>query len=208
MRAINLILLLLIASSALTDAQVPAPPQTARQALLEMVLAKSPGAFERHLPEAARNALRHGGDTFQMPVLRELTAFRNGFLNPGQQLETFDSGPLLLTVDEKEANRHVEIGVERDDLMGDLDEIELSYHAYVDGKPELMPVKPSVVLSMGQENDVWKLNEVTVAMHVPLSDPDYLRDVQKSQNPALESVAVASLRTIEAAEISYSASFP
>jgi hypothetical protein len=82
----------------------------------------------------------------------------------------------VLTIDEKEAQRKMEVIVERDDLAGDDDEIELSVHPYVNGKPQPLPVRPRIVLSMEQEKEVWKLNEVTVAMHVPLSDPDFLRD--------------------------------
>src|SRR5258708_22705014 len=61
---------------------------------------------------------------------------------------------------------------------------------------------------MKEEKEIWKLNEVTVAMHVPLSDPDFLKDVQRTQNPGSESSAVASLRTIMTAEIAYSSAFP
>ena len=207
MRPINLFLLL-AAGWAVADAQVQAPPQTARQALLEMLLAKSPGAFEKHLPEAARKFLLQADDASSTPMLRELTSLRSGIVNSGGQLETFDSGSILLTIDEKEAQRKMEVIVERDDLAGDDDEIELSVHPYVNGKPQPLPVRPRIVLFMEQEKEVWKLNEVTVAMHVPLSDPDFLRDLLKTQNPGSESSAVASLRTIMTAEIAYSSAFP
>ena len=36
-------------------------PQTARQALLEMFFSKTPGTFEKHLPQATRAALRKAG---------------------------------------------------------------------------------------------------------------------------------------------------
>jgi len=35
------------------------PPQTARQALIEMFLSKNPENFARHLPDAARQSLIH-----------------------------------------------------------------------------------------------------------------------------------------------------
>lgn len=208
MRTINLVLLLTIAGSALADAQVQAPPQTARQAVLEMLLAKSPDAFERHLPEAVRNSLFRDRDAPQTPFMRELTSFRSGIARSNGQLETFDSGSTLLTIDENEAHHKVEIIVERDDLEGGADEIELSFHSYIDGRPEPLPVRPRIVLSMEQEKEVWKLDEVTVALHVPLSDPDFLKDLQRNQNPALESTAIANLRTLLTAEISYGAAFP
>jgi hypothetical protein len=207
-RPINLILLLAAAGWAVADAQIQAPPQTARQALIEMLLAKSPGTFEKHLPEPARKFLLQGDDTSSTPILRELTSFRNGIVNSSGQLETFDSGSILLTIDEKEAQRKMKVIVERDDLAGVDDEIELSVHSYVNGKPQPLPVRPRIVLSMEQEKEVWKLNEVTVAMHVPLSDPDFLKDLQKTQNPGSESSATASLRTIMTAEIAYSSAFP
>jgi hypothetical protein len=207
-RPINLFLLLAAAGWAVADAQVQAPQQTARQALIEMLLAKSPGVFEKHLPEAARKFLLQGDDTSSTPILREVTSFRSGIVNSGGRLETFDSGPILLTIDEKETQRKMEVIVERDDLASDDDEIELSVHPYVNGKPEPLPIRPRIVLSMKQEKEVWKLNEVTVAMHVPLSDPDFLKDLQKTQNPGSERSVVASLRTIVTAEIAYSSAFP
>ena len=121
MRPINLFLLL-AAGWAVADAQVQAAPQTARQALLERLLAKSPGAFEKHLPEAARKSLLQGDDASSTPILRELTSFRSGIVNSGGQLETFDSGSILLTIDEKEAQRKMEVIVERDALAGNDDE--------------------------------------------------------------------------------------
>jgi len=44
----------------LSAAQQPAP-QTARQALLEMFFSKTPGTFEKHLPQATRTALPKAG---------------------------------------------------------------------------------------------------------------------------------------------------
>jgi len=77
----------------------------------------------------------------------------------------------------------VEIIIERDDLVGDGDEIELSLHPYLEGKPEPLPVIPRLIVSMKREKDVWKLNEVTLAVHVPLSDPDYLRAYRRPRTP-------------------------
>jgi type IV pilus assembly protein PilA len=203
-----LILLLAFAGSDTINAQTQTPPQTARQALLEMLLEKTPAAFEKHLPDAARATLLRGDDTAPMPILRELTSFRTGVAASGGQLDTFDSGPVLLAVEDKNTQHKIEIIVERDDLEGDGEEIELSLHPYHEGNPDPLPVVPRIILSMKQEKEVWKLNEVTVALHVPLSDQDYLKGLQKIQNSGLESSAVGSLRTLNTAEISYSAIYP
>ena len=44
--------------SSLAQTQAP-PPQTARQALIEMFLSKNPDAFTKHLPAVASKALIH-----------------------------------------------------------------------------------------------------------------------------------------------------
>jgi type IV pilus assembly protein PilA len=61
---------------------------------------------------------------------------------------------------------------------------------------------------MKQENEIWKLNEVTLAVHVPLSDPVFLKGLQKMQNDSNESSAVASVRTLFTAETAYAAAYP
>lgn len=208
MRPIYLTILLAVVGSHATIAQAQVPPQTARQAILEMLLDKAPGALEKHLPDAARKALFRGGESEQMPILRELTSFRSGIAASGAQLETFDSGPVLLAFEEKASQHRIEIIVERDDLEGDTDEIELSLHPYLQGQPEPLPVVPRLIVSMKQERDIWILSEMTVALHVPLSDPDYLKGLQKVQDSNFESAATAGLRTLNTAEVTYTSIFP
>ena len=207
-RLFYLSLLLSIAPSHVARAQIQKPAQTARQALLEIVLDRTPGAWEKHVPDAARSVLAHGGDIPQMQIVRELTSFRAGISANGGELETFESGPLLLAIEEKTSQHKVEIVVERDDLAGDADEIELSVRSYSEGQPESLPVVPRIILSMKQEKEVWKLSEITVAVHVPLSDPDYLKGLQKIQNSNFESAATAGLRAINTAQVTYSTAFP
>ena len=51
---------LVVVFAALSALAQPAP-QTARQALLEMFFSKTPGTFEKHLPQATRAALPKAG---------------------------------------------------------------------------------------------------------------------------------------------------
>src|SRR5262249_11406863 len=115
---------------------------------------------------------------------------------------------VLLSLDDRRSQLKVEIIVERDDLVGDSNQIEISVHPYRDGQPEPMPVVPRLILSMNQEKDVWKLSEITLALRVPLSDPEYLKGLQKTQNSSFENSAIAGIRTINTAEVTYSASYP
>ena len=210
MRPICLVLLFALAGIHWAEAQAlsQSPPQTARQALLEMLTGNTPGAFEKHLPEATRKALLNGGDPSTSPILREFSIFSAGLAANRKQVQTFESGPLLVLLEEGNGQHKLEVAVERDDLMGDADEIELSFRSYKEGVPEPLPVVPRLTLSMKQEKDIWKLDEITLALRVPLGDPEFLKGLQKAQNSASESSAVANLRTLNTAEISYAASFP
>ena len=208
MRPIYLTILLAVAAVPTVGAHAQTPPQTARQALLEMLLNNAPGALERHLPDGARKILARGGDSPQMPILRELRLAKAGISANDGTFETFDSGPVLIAADEKRSQHRVEIIVERDDLAGDSDEIELSVHAYAEGQPKSLTVVPRIIISMKQEKEVWTLDEITVALHVPLSDPDYLKGIQKTQDSASESAAASAIRTINTAEVNYGAAYP
>src|SRR5262249_39051789 len=98
----------------------------------------------------------------------------------------------------------VEIAVERDDLSGDEDQIELSLRVYKDGVVDRMPVVPSLVLDMKDEKDIWRLSQITVALHVPLSDPDYVKgiaeDMRKARQQEVEFAAISSLRAMVAGQ--------
>jgi hypothetical protein len=210
MRPIYLILLFALTGIHWTEAQAlsQSPPQTARQALLEMLTGDTPGAFEKHLPEATRKALFNGGDPSTSPILREFSTFSTGLAVNRKHLQTFESGPMLVSLEEDNGKHKMEVVVERDDLMSDADEIELSFRSYKDGVPEPLPVVPRLTFSMKQEKEVWKLNEISVTLRVPLGDAEFLKGLQKSQNNASESSAIGNLRTLNTAEISYAASFP
>ena len=97
----------------------------------------------------------------------------------GANLQTFDSGPTLVSVDQSDkAAEHVEITVERDDLMGDEDQIELALHLTTTGKEQALPFIPRFTFSMKSEADVWRLNEISVTVRVPLADPDFLKTIE------------------------------
>jgi len=52
----------------------------------------------------------------------------------GQQLQTFEAGPTLVMVEDPEVHSKFEITVERDDLRGDEDQIDLSFQASKNGE--------------------------------------------------------------------------
>jgi len=191
--------------------QPAAPPQSPRQALLEMFMATSPNHLEKHLPQAAKKAfhqLQLGGDTLILSEISGLSAHAKA----GGGLEVMETGPILLTVEEPGSREKFEVVVERDDLVGDEDEIDLSFHMYKNGQQQTLPVLPRLSFVMKTESDVWRLKEIVFSARVPLSDPDFLKDVVKDfkekQRSRNDAQASWSIRVIGHAEHQYRSSHP
>src|SRR5207248_2726160 len=157
----------------------PQPPQNARQALLEMFFSKTPVTFEKHLPEATRAALRNA-DGQGLLLLQQLSLMTSQLNSQGQQLQTFEAGPTLLAVEDSRTNSKFDVTVERDDLRGEADEIELSFHAYKDGQPQASFVSPHLTFLMKQQTGIWRMHEITVAIHMALDNPEFLKEMMKN----------------------------
>ncbi len=212
MRNICFVLLVALAASFSSQAQrqtPPPPPQTARQALIEMFLSKSPDAFVKHLPRVTSQALIRKGENLQTSVVQKISMIGQQLTAQGRT-ETFDVGPTLLVSEQDEGKEKVktEVIVEHDYLMGETDEIEVSIHVYRDGEPEFLPVVPRLIFSMTQEKEIWRLTEATLAAHVPLTDPDYLKGVRKKEDEADENMASARVSMIALAEAGYASQHP
>lgn len=215
-------------------ASAQATPQTARQALLEMFFSKTPGTFEKHLPQATRAALRKAEPASGASMLAGFSAITTQLSARGQQLQTFEAGPTLLLIEDPLAHSKFEITVERDDLRGDEDEIELAFHGSKNGETQTAGAKFRLTLTMKQEAGSWRLNGISAAVGVSLSDPDFLKAMTKNMKPAMtgvgtavpsssapqvmnlaaasiaanEAAAVAAVRMLNTSEITYAASFP
>jgi len=203
-------------------------PQTARQALVEMFFSKTPGTFEKHLPQVIREALRKAGTAPGTSLIEWLSAMTSQLSARGQQLQTFEAGPTLISIEDPGAHTKFEITVERDDLQADEDEIELSFHGYKDGEAQIPGTKFRFTFSMKQEAGSWRLQDVTVAVRVSLTNPAFLKamttdlkaistgssEISVSAPPAMavtnavnEGWAIGALRTLNTAEVTYAATF-
>ena len=204
-----------------------APPQNARQALLEMLFGK-PGSFEKHLPKATIAALREasGNGPSMLDQFSMLSALAKA---PNSHLQTFEAGSTLLTFSDDRTQSKFEVTVENDDLRSDEDEIQLAFQASKEGQPVATPVMPTLTLLMKQESGIWKLNTISVIIRVPLADPEFLKAmatmskqratgmgaVAPSSSGASagqvrpnEASAVVSLRSIVTAEATYASTYP
>lgn len=184
------------------------PPQSARQALIEMFLGKREDDFAKHLPQAARQALIHKGDSQETFILFRIAAIGHQIGSHGEHLEVFDEGGTLLVTEQNAGHEKFEVLVERDSPLGDAEEIELSIQYYKDGQLQTLPVVPRLTFTFKQEAEIWRLTEVTAAAHVPLTDPDYLKGLRKQQDEANESAAQNRINTIAAAERAYANQHP
>lgn len=171
-----------IVYAAASAAQLAAPPQTARQALLEMFFSKDHGTLVKHLPKVTLEALEKAG---ALTALQQYSAMTGQMEvhSQSQHLETFETGSKLMTWDDSKTGQKIEIRVESDTLQGDHDDIALSFKTYKDGQPQHTTFMPQVVFSMKQEDNVWRLNEITVAIHLPLTDPDLLKAITDKMKP-------------------------
>lgn len=189
-------------------AQTTSPPQqSARQALIEMFLSKNPADFAKHLPDAARQALIHKSETPDTSIVLRIASLGRTLTGQGEHIETFDVGPNIL-VSEQPDHERFEVAVEHDSLMGEQNEIELSIHIYKNGQEQSIPVVPRLIFTLTQEGEIWRLTEVTVAAHIPLTDPDYLKGLRKQQDEANENAAQMRVNMIVATQPGYAVQHP
>jgi hypothetical protein len=183
------------------------PPQSARQALLEMLFGKGEDDFQKHLPDDARKTLIRKGETPETSTILRISTMSRQMLSQGKKVETFETGPIFLSSEMSEHER-VECAVERDSLMGEADEIQISVHYYKDQELQPLPIVPDLVFTLKQEKEIWRLTEITAAAHIPLTDPDYLKGLRKQQDEETESQARNRIIAIASGETGYLGKHP
>ena len=97
MRQVLCALALTLAATSLTaqTLQTP-PPQSARQALIEMFLGKGENDLAKHLPDITRKALIHKDESPESSIVLRIAAAGRSMAAQGRTVETFDTGPNIL----------------------------------------------------------------------------------------------------------------
>src|SRR5712691_183241 len=139
MRPLSVVALaLLLSVSSFVKAQTVAssqtlPPQTARQALIEMFFGTAANHLEKHLPEVTRKSLQKLGSANGQSFLSEFSMFASQAKASGTAFQTFETGPTLVSAEDPRdgSGEKVEITMERDDLVGDEDQI-IPFHGDFD----------------------------------------------------------------------------
>ena len=205
-------------------AGVPTVPQTARQALMEMFFSKTPGTLVKHLPAATRAALDESG---ALASMQQYSTMLTHLQTQGQNLQTFETGSVLLSADDPKTGVKTEVIVENDALRGDTDDIELTFHMSKNGQEQPSPFRSMFTLTMKQEAQLWTLNEISFTIRVPLADPGFLKIISEKMKPVsgsstpiaarpevsgqpagADAMVLAAMRTIVTAEITYASSYP
>lgn len=187
-------------------AQAPSQPQTARQALIEMFFGESANHFEKHLPPATLRTLKKLDSGNGQSSLTQLSMLAAMAKASGTGIETFDTGTSLLKVqDAHNPNQKLEVTVERDDLAGEEDQIELAFHLSKDIEAAMPPLLSRFTFIMKMDSDIWRLNEVSVTLRVPLTDPDFLKGLEERSHNQNEQITIWSVRSVSTAETAYKA---
>ena len=200
------------------------PPQTARQALMEMFFSKTPGTFAKHLPAATRTALEKSE---ALANLQQYSLLVNQLQTQNQNIQTFETGSVMLAGEDPKTGQKVEITVENDALNGDQDDIGLSFQVYKNGQVQRTPFMPQMTFSMKKEAQLWTLNEISITLHLPLADKDLLKAITDNMRPpgetratitpggetptqpaGTEAMVVTAMRTILTAEVTYASTYP
>lgn len=181
-----------------------AVPQTPRLALLEM-LSGDDQAVMKHLTVELQQMIvsrfkadmakrnQPGNGTSAPPSGAESKSgpgaeAGNGMLNlrslgfpnlsaMGKNFKTFESGPVLFTLNEPPQNQKIEARIESDDLSGDLDHIQLSFHVFHDDQEENIPYMPGITLEMKRQEKIWRINKISAAVDLPVGDPKFFESL-------------------------------
>lgn len=161
------------ASAALCAQQAQAPPpQTPRQALIEMISGGQEGAM-KHLTVEMQKSLQGDGKN---NAAAELAAF-DQIKTASSDFQVFETGQVLISTNDPKNNERFEVHVDSDDLSGDTDNMDISFHQFRDGVEQDIPY--TVMLSrftvgMKRQANIWRLNEISINIKVPVGDPKLL----------------------------------
>ena len=178
--AVHILVTLSLAASLSGQQQQARKPQTARQALLEM-LTGDEQAVSKHLTVEVQQTLKQGKDSSGSVALGTVAGFRGLGLNTANQ-ETFETGSVLLSMQEPRTHERIEVHVDSDDLAGDEDRLQLSLHALRDGQEVDTGLEfiSQIEVAMLKQEGIWRLNTITVSAKLPVGDPKLMEKLTKS----------------------------
>jgi len=150
----------------------PPPPQTPRQALIEMISGGQEGAM-KHLTVEMQKSLQGDGknnSVAQLATFDQIKAASSDF-------QVFETGQVLISANDPKNNEKFEVHVDSDDLSGDTDNMDISFHQFRDGVEQDIPYAAMLsrfTVGMKKQENIWRLNEISINIKVPVGDPKLL----------------------------------
>ena len=168
------------------------PPQTARQALIEMIAGDQKAQF-RHLTTEVQQEVSKPSGKGAAAYMASLSGMVK---SAGTDLESFESGSVLFAVSDRKKKEKAEVVVDSDDLSGDQETFQLSVHLYRDGKEqddEVMALSPKLSVEMKKQENIWRLNNLVVSINLPVGSPKLFQKMlqEKTTGPGLAAQAGA-----------------
>jgi hypothetical protein len=185
---------------------------TATMLPAQMFMGQGPDHLKKHLPAITKKAFAKLESGSTPSFLTGLEAIGKEATAGGGNLQSMETGPVLLVTEQPQTRENFEITVERDGLVGDEDQIDLSFQMSRNGKPEALPFLPRLTFMMKMESGIWRLNEASFSARMPLADPDFLKElvgqIEEKQQRTNEFTANFSILAIVAAETGYHSKHP
>ena len=100
----------------------------------------------------------------------------------GKDLQTFDTGPVFLTYNDRREKQKIEARVENDDLRGEEDEVQLSFHIFQDGQEQTIAYMPSITVTMKRQEGIWRLNQIGGSVKLAVGDPEFFRSLDRQES--------------------------
>lgn len=173
-------------------AGTPAVPQTARQALIEMLTSSNEKKVERHLPEALLTRLNS-----MKPKDAKATKSK-AILDP-KEFQIFESGPVFVVYMPPKAEQKVEVLVDRDEPTAGGNDFAFSFRVTREGKEVVSAIVPKLLAQMKQEGGTWRLAQLGFSVQMQLDDGDKLDELMRS---AMSAMATAAAKPVDSTALS------
>lgn len=182
----------------------PRPPQTARQALIEIITGK--GDVTSHLTVEVQKEMQKktkAGIGFTPAAM--LAGFHSA---AGENIKTFETGSILLSANDSRSHERTEVHVDNDDLNADQATLQLSIHQFKDEKEIDTPFQfiSQISVGMKKQENIWRLNEIAIGAKFPVGDPALFRKLNDQSGSGTLSggegmYAIAGGASADAAEV-------
>jgi hypothetical protein len=144
--------------------------QTPRQALIEM-FSGNPDRLNRHLTMAVQEKFKALLRTAPAGTPNPIQAIAMSATTNGKRPDSFETGPILFSVNNAETNQRIEVHLDAEESRGEQDEMEVSVHSFRAGVEEVMPVQMRFLLNMRLQQEIWRLDAITISARLPVGDP-------------------------------------